>query len=684
VNRLASEPSPYLRQHASNPVDWFPWGDEAFARAAEEDRPVLLSIGYSACHWCHVMERESFADPEVAALLNAAFVCVKVDREERPDLDAFYMAVCQGMTGSGGWPLTLLLTPDRKPFFAATYLPKRARFGHLGLMELVPRVTELWRERRGEVLAAAERILEGLRAAPPAAQADPGEALLERGFRELKRAFDPARGGFGDAPKFPPAHALWFLLRRHRRHGSPDALAMVCRTLDAMRDGGIYDHLGGGFHRYATDAEWRVPHFEKMLYDQALLASAYAEAWQATGEGAYRETARATLDYLLRDLAAPGGGFFSSEDADIEGEEGRFYLWTRREVLDALGPEDGEVFCRWMNVAEEGNFSDPVTGRADGRNILFHGPGAGADPPGMESWRRKLFEARARRPRPGLDDKVLADWNGLAIAALALAGRALGEPRYIEAAGRAAAFVAASMTGPDGTLLHRWHGGRAGIPGFLDDYAFLAHGLIELHAATWDASHLRRALELTEAMLARFGDPAGGVLFLAAAGPDAPPVRTREVFDGSLPSGNSVAFDNLLRLAALTGRADLAERAWTLARAFAPQVERAPSGFCRFLSALDRALGPSVEVVVVGEWGAPGTRALLEPLERGFLPGVAALFKPAGDAAEVERLAPFTAPMAMVDGKAAAYLCSNGACGRAVADPAAMMDAITAALGDTA
>ena len=666
MNRLGAESSPYLLQHASNPVDWYPWGDEAFSRAEAEDKPVFLSIGYSACHWCHVMERESFADPEAAALLNAVFVCIKVDREERPDVDAAYMAACRALTGGGGWPLTLLLTPGRRPFFAATYLPKTARFGREGLMDLAARARELWRTRRVELSEAAERVQNALRDEGPRPGDDvPGRDLLERAYRDLKGSFDPSWGGFGDAPKFPMPHALRFLLRHHHRFPGSAALSMVRHTLDAMRAGGIYDQLGGGFHRYATDARWRVPHFEKMLGDQALLSLAYTEAWQVSGEPAYRATVEETLDYVLRDLAGAEGGFYCAEDADSEGEEGKYYKWTRAEILQVLGAEAGGAFCRLMNVEA-------------GAGILFRSPPKADDPDPAEvdAWRRTLLAARALRVRPGKDDKVLTDWNGLAIAAFARAGRAMGEPRYIAAAERAAAFITSDLTALDGTLLHRWRAGGGGVPGFLDDYAFFILGLLELHAATWKSSHLRTALALAEQMAERLGDPEEGGYFMSAPGPDGPGTRIKTLFDGALPSGNSAAMDALLRLAALTGWSDLADRAWTLARLFAPAADRSPSGFAHFLSALDFGLGPSCEVVVAGRDGAPDTRGLLGPLERGFHPRAVALFKADGASAEVDLLAPFAEPMGMINGNATAYICVGNACGRPLHAPSEMVERI--------
>lgn len=691
MNRLAGEKSPYLLQHAANPVGWHPWGEEAFARARREDKPVFLSIGYSTCHWCHVMERESFADEEVARALNSAFICVKVDREERPDLDRHYMAVCQALTGAGGWPLTIVMTPDKRAFFAGTYFPKSRRWGRPGLLELAPLIGEAWRTRRAEVLRSAAEIVEALDRGRAAGRVGGGgpltAATLDEAFRGLRADFDEAHGGFGGAPKFPTPHRIAFLLRYGRRTGNAEALAMAAATLEAMRRGGICDQIGFGFHRYSTDAEWRVPHFEKMLYDQALLTEVYAEAFLATGNGAFRRTAAEVADYVLRDLAAPEGGFYAAEDADSEGEEGRFYLWTLDEVRAVLDPAEAELAAREFRLEAAGNFAEPGRDR-DGRNVLYRGrPGGGgqAAPGGwpgddegrLDAVRAKLFRARAKRPRPFLDTKVLADWNGLMIAALASVHRITGEARYLRAAERAADFVLDTMAAPDGRLRHVSIGGEARVPAFLDDHAFLVKGLLALYEAGFDPVHLEQALDLTERSFELFwDDEAGG--FYAEAGVEAGS-RGKEVYDGAVPSGNSVMLTDLLRLARLTGRPDLEEKAARLSGAFAGDVAGHPPSHAAFLCGLDLALGPSREVVVVGRREGRETKQMLEAAAGSFVPDTVILFKPmdeAGAAQRLERLAPFTKEMDVGGGFAAAYVCSGGACARPVMSAAELREAL--------
>jgi uncharacterized protein YyaL (SSP411 family) len=686
LNRLAREKSPYLLQHAHDPVDWYPWGDEAFDRARREDRPVFLSVGYSTCHWCHVMERESFADPDTAAVLNRDFVAVKVDREERPDLDQRFMAVCQSLTGSGGWPLTIVMTPDRRPFFAGTYFPPSRRWGRPGLLELLPAIAESWRTRREEILRSAGEVAAAVVRSRSDATARPGAKLtaatLDEAFRELAADFDRERGGFGGAPKFPIPHHLGFLLRYWRRTGAGEALGMAGKTLKAMRRGGIYDHLGFGFHRYATDADWRVPHFEKMLYDQALLCEVYAEAFAATGRAEFRRTAAEVADYVLRELALPDGGFATGEDADSEGEEGRFYLWTRGELDRVLGPEDGRIAALVFGVSDGGSQTDRGS-PPDGRAVLSKVPvpeklglESGSLDSTIESIRQRLLGARAERPRPFRDTKVLADWNGLMVAGLAAVHGVTGESRHLRAANAAADFVLDKMRGPDGRLMHVFSDGEARVPAFLDDHAFLIKALIALYEADYDPRRLETALALAERTVALFWDGAGGGFFFDDGRESGP--RAKEIYDGAVPSGNSVMFMILLRLARLAGRADLEVRASRLAAAFSSHVAGHPRMHTEFLCGLDYALGPSREVVVVGRPGAPDTKALLAALRGSCLRDIAVLFKPAGggDAATIERLAPFTKDMNAGGGRAAAYVCSGGACRRPVSSAAELLEAL--------
>ncbi len=689
TNRLAGEKSPYLLQHAHNPVDWFPWGEEAFETARRLDRPVFLSIGYATCHWCHVMEKESFENPEVAELMNRAFVSVKVDREERPDLDHIYMTACQMLTGSGGWPLTIVMTPEKMPFFAATYIPPKARFGRAGMVELVPRLQDVWENRRDEVMDSAGKILAALEtAAVPEAEGDLGMEALDRAFEELSGSFDARHGGFGKAPKFPSPHNLLFLLRYWKRTGNPRALEMVESTLAAMRRGGLFDHVGFGFHRYATDETWLVPHFEKMLYDQAMLAMTYVEAWQATGKGLYRRTAEAVFAYLLRDMVTPEGGLCAAEDADSEGVEGKFYVWTEREIRDTLPESDADLVIRAFNVSEEGNFRDEATGRKTGENILHRSQGPQARPLNpdekarLEAARETLFGIRERRVRPLRDDKVLTDWNGLMIAALARGARAFENPAYAEAAARAAAVVEARLSGAGGRLLHRYRDGQAAVEGLLDDYAFLAWGLLELYEATFEEKHLRWALELADVMRSRFEDAERGGFFFAAKGAEDLIVRKKEFQDAAVPAGNSVAALILLRLARLTGRSDLEESASGVFQALAGTVDRLPSAFTFLLSALDFATGPTQEVVIVGDRDGDDTRAMVQVLGSRFLPDTVTLLRPADRGTpDIDTLAPFVRHHEMVEGKAAAYVCRDRACRAPVTGSQALLAAIEGAAG---
>ena len=679
-NRLADEKSPYLLQHAGNPVDWYPWGEEAFTAARELDRPIFLSIGYATCHWCHVMERESFEDEQVARLMNETFINVKVDREERPDIDGIYMTVAQMATGQGGWPLTVVMTPERLPFFSGTYFPRESRFGRPGMVDLVPRIGQLWQTRRQDLLESAAAIQRNLQqlGAQESGVAAPGADTLARGFDELAREFDPTHGGFGRAPKFPTPHRLLFLLRYWRRTGNEDALRMVERTLDAMRHGGVFDQLGFGFHRYSTDREWLLPHFEKMLYDQALLAMAYVEAGQATGEPRHARVAAEVLEYVIRDLADPAGGFHSAEDADSEGEEGRFYVWTDAEFREVVGPENADLAAAAWRVQPRGNFIDEATGERPGTNIL-HGGGpsasgereAGMGPDERErrlnEARRQLFDRRENRVRPLRDDKVLTDWNGLIIAALAKASFALAEPRFAAAAERASDFLWRTMW-KDGVLLHRYRQGDADIDGNLDDYAFLAWAEIELHQAMQGAEHLRRAKLLTDAMLARFREPGSpGLFFTPEDRPDLI-VRRKEVYDGAVPSGNSVALHNLLRLARLTADPAYERAASEIATGFARVVEAHPSAFTWFLSGLEFVADGGRELVIAGDPASDAFRAMLAAARSGYRPHLVTLVRPAGiDSAALEQLAPFMIEFAGdPEADATAWLCRGLLCERPV------------------
>ncbi|NPV63083.1 MAG: thioredoxin domain-containing protein [Methanotrichaceae archaeon] len=672
-NRLISEKSPYLLQHAYNPVDWYPWGEEAFQKAKKTDKLIFLSIGYSTCHWCHVMAHESFEDPEVAELMNEAFISIKVDREERPDIDQIFMKVCLMATGSGGWPLTIIMTPDKKPVFAATYIPKGGRFGMGGLKELIPQIRTMWKEDREKMLQSADRMVAGL----GRQEKKPAQALdvsaLEKCYGGLSSTFDSQNGGFGVAPKFPTPHNLMFLLRYWQRSKDPYALQMVETTLQAMRMGGVYDQVGFGFHRYSTDAEWFVPHFEKMLYDQALLAMAYIEAYQATGKEEYASTAREVLEYVLRDMTSPEGGFYSAEDADSEGVEGKFYLWSAEELKRLLSTEEMGLLIRLYDVHQDGNFElgqnilrlrSSVYDAASTLNISLD-----SLRDRVEAIRRKLFSARQGRVRPLRDDKILADWNGLQIAALSKAARALNEQKYAEAASRAAKFVLEKMRTPDGRLLHRFKG-EAGIRANLDDYAFTVWGLIEVYECTFEASYLREALLLNSDMLDHFWDGQHGGLFFTADDAEPLLVRQKEVYDGAVPSGNSVAMLNLLRLSHLTGRPELEEKASLLADSFSGQVASHPLGHSMFMCALDLALGPAYEVALVGTDGDEVLAEMLAALGSRFLPRASVVLV----SDDMREMAEYARGLSMLNGRATAYVCSGYSCEAPTNEPQKMID----------
>ncbi|HEU4929061.1 MAG TPA: thioredoxin domain-containing protein [Candidatus Krumholzibacteria bacterium] len=672
-NRLALEKSPYLRQHADNPVDWYPWGEEAFAKARAEDKPVFLSIGYSTCHWCHVMEHESFEDAEVAALMNRAFVCVKVDREERPDVDHIYMTVCQMMTGGGGWPLTLLLTPDRRPFFAATYIPKPS------MLAFIPRVESAWREQRDSILTDSERVTRALESAVSAERGGQLAAdVLHDGYRGFLASFDSTYGGFGARPKFPSPHNHIFLLRYWKRTQDANALAMVEKSLERMRRGGIFDQVGFGFHRYSTDATWLLPHFEKMLYDQALLLMAYTEAYHATRKETYRATALEIAQYVMRDLSSPEGGFYSAEDADSEGEEGKFYVWTRSELETVLGG-DAALAASVFGVEDAGNFAEEASGHRSGANVL-HLPrplseaasasrmDEGALRARMDAVRERLLEARAQRVRPHLDDKILTDWNGLMIAALARAGRLLEQPELIKRAREAAAFVEAKLTRRGGALVHRYRDGDAAIDGMLDDYAFFAWGLLELYEATFDVAYLERAVELTKHMDDRFADRNGGY-FMTTKDTDDVIVRPKEIHDGAVPSGNSVAMLNLARIARFTGEMKWDQKARAVGESFAAQVAQIPMAHAFVMTALDFILGPTFEVVVSGKAGAPDTRRMLSALDHPYVPNKVMVLRPSDDPDDLVELVPYARDQVPVGSAATAYICRNFACDLPTTDP---------------
>jgi uncharacterized protein YyaL (SSP411 family) len=677
-NRLINEKSPYLLQHAYNPVDWFPWSEEAFEKAKTENKPVFLSIGYSTCHWCHVMEKECFNDEEVAALLNKAFVCIKVDREERPDLDATYMAVCQALGRNCGWPLHILMTPRKNPFFAATYIPKTGRGGMLGLMELVPQVMEIWETRKTQLEIVGADIRSRVEALEKRIETEEGlgSEVLDAAYEKLVADFDAENGGFGTAPKFPRPHTLLFLLRYWKRTGKKEARAMVEKTLRAMRLGGIFDQLGFGFHRYSTDSQWLVPHFEKMLYDQALLALAYTEAYQVTGAPKFKLTAKETLDYVLRDLVSPEGGFYSAEDADSEGEEGKFYLWTMEEITRTLPEDEAEFAVRLFGVLPEGNYVDGTVGGRNHRNILhFPKPlDSIASEAGLTveelihrlgKVRNALFEERKNRVRPLRDEKVLADWNGLMIAALARAGGVFEEPKYLQAAVKAAEFVLSNLRKPDGTLCHVWVRGEKAADGFLDDYAFLTFGLIELYEAMFEEKYLRAATDLTDIMVSRFWDVKDGGFYFTNKNAETTMPSMKHVYDGALPSGNSVALLNLLRLGRLGGALGYEEAARKMLKVFAGEVKEAPQAYTFMLAGLDFALGPAYNVVLVGERDLKDTQEMLTTLRKKYAPNVVISLKQPNQAG---------AGYEKIGGKVTAYVCRGQTCMAPTTEAAKMLE----------
>jgi len=662
-NRLINEKSSYLLQHAFNPVDWYPWSQEALDKAKAEDKPVFLSIGYASCHWCHVMEEECFNDPQVAEQLNQSFVCIKVDREERPDLDAAYMAVCQAMGRSCGWPLNILMTPKLNPFYAASYIPKYSRLELVGMLDLVPQVMQIWKRQRSQLEIVGADIksrIEVMEKRTP--QKELGKEILQDSYDRLTLDFDKENGGFGTAPKFPRPHNLLFLLRYYARTGQKNALTMVEKTLRQMRLGGIFDQIGFGFHRYSTDAVWLVPHFEKMLYDQALLTLAYIEAYQATGAGKFRLTAKETIDYLVRDLSSPEGGFYSAQDADTEGQEGKFYLWTMQEVVEPLPPSDADLAVHLFGLTAEGNYIDD-SGKRNGKNIL-HLPLALEETATLNNLtldqliarlgiiRNKLFETRKKRVTPAKDDKILTDWNGLIIAALAKTSQVLGEQKYSQTASETADFLLKHMRGENGLLYHRFAKGERAIEGFLDDYAFFVYGLIELYQTNFKEEYLQAAADLTKTMMTKFWDEKNGG-FYQTQNSEATMPRIKQLYDGAVPSGNSVALQDLLWLSRLTNEPTYDTMALQMTRTFAQEIEGAPEAYTFFLSATDFLIGPSYSVTLIGDLKEKDTSEMLNALRKNYLPTTVITFKYPSKAGLGYQ---------QIDGKATAYVCQNQTC----------------------
>jgi hypothetical protein len=668
TNRLAREKSPYLLQHARNPVDWFAWGDEAFEKGRSENKPIFLSIGYSTCHWCHVMERESFENDGVAAFLNEHFISIKVDREERPDVDKIYMTFVQATTGSGGWPMTVFLTPELKPFFGGTYFPPDNRHGRPGFLQLLRHIQQLWDTRRDELVESAvdaHAKLEQMALGNDPSDVAPGEEALRHAGLQLMRMFDPRHGGFGGAPKFPQPSQPQFLLRYAKRFADGEAMRMVLQTCERMAMGGIHDQLGGGFARYSVDAEWLVPHFEKMLYDNAQLVQLYLDAHLVSAnselrtpnsEISFADVARDILDYILRDMTHPEGGFYSAEDADSEGHEGKFYCWTRAELEKLLAPEEFNVTVRYFGITEQGNFVDhshpePLAGQ----NVLsMVAPELPDTDKGLlESAKKKMLEARAKRVRPHLDDKILASWNGLALGAFARAYAVLGDEKYRAAAEKNVKFIREKLWLSDGTLFHRWRDGERDKVELLDGYAFMLSGVIELYEATLEPQHLDFAIALAEAMLVKFFDAENGGFWQSLAAKDLI-LRVKEDYDGAEPSGNSVAALALLKLGAMAGRVEFTQAAEKTLKLFAARLQQAPQAVPYLSSALDFSLQEPKRAVVAGEPGAARTRELLRAIHSVYQPNKVVL----GNRGAVEEFAR-TLP---AKEEAVVYLCTGNAC----------------------
>lgn len=672
-NHLINEKSPYLLQHAHNPVDWHPWAEDTFSKAKNENKPVFLSIGYSTCHWCHVMAHESFEDPEIGELLNRVFVPVKVDREERPDIDSTYMNVCQMMTGSGGWPLTIIMTPDKKPFFSGTYFPKESRYGNLGLKEIILKVEDLWKNKPQEALISADKIVNLLeKISVVENKEDLNNELLDNAYTALKESFDKVHGGFGMIQKFPTPHNLYFLMRYWKRNSSATSWKMVKKTLERMQQGGIYDQVGFGFHRYAVDPEWLVPHFEKMLYDQALISMAYLESFQISGEEKYAKTAKEIFEYVLRDLKSPEGGFYSAEDADSEGVEGKFYVWSKEEIDVILG-DSSELICDIFQVQKEGNFKEESTGKNTGKNILFLKKSLEEISKEkqislkklesiIEESRRKLFQVREKRIHPHKDDKILTDWNGLMIAALSRGSKVFKEERYLKAAEKAVDFIFKNLYS-NKRLLHRYREGQGAINGYLDDYAFLIWGLLELYQASFKVKYLSKAFELNQSLLDQFLDKSEGGFYFTPADGETVLLRKKESYDSAIPSGNSVQVLNLLKMSLLSEDARLKETAHNCLNYFSSKIKRSPLGHTHFLNALDFEWGPYWKLVIACPPGKKNSKKISQLLSTYFLPNLVMVLKED----DLEEKWPFEVQDSFsakksIENQCAAYLCSDKDC----------------------
>ncbi|MBF0227660.1 MAG: thioredoxin domain-containing protein [Desulfobacterales bacterium] len=664
TNRLINEKSPYLLQHAHNPVNWYPWSEEAFKEAINQDKPIFLSIGYSTCHWCHVMEKESFEDIEVANYLNDTFICIKVDREERPDIDAVYMSACYMLTGGGGWPLTIFMTNNKKPFFATTYLPKHSVFNRPGIIELCQNVKQLWNTKKSSLLESSEKILTILNNSFAFNSNNSlNESVFQKTYFILESSFDSEHGGFLPAPKFPVPHRLIFLMRYYKKTGNEKSIYMVKKTLESIRIGGIWEHVGFGFHRYSTDGKWIVPHFEKMLYDQALLCLAYIEAYSITKDNFYSKTCSEILTYVLRDMTSTEGVFFSAEDADSEGEEGKFYVWKTSEVKEILGKDEANIWESLFNLKEDGNFLEEATRHKTGTNILYL-----TKPLNDElnfKWddiREKLFKIRKSRIHPFKDDKILTDWNGLMIAAFSLTSRILNKSDYMYSAKKSADFILTKMINNDGRLFHSFRNGETGIKGNLNDYAFFIMGLIELYASNFEIEYLQQAINLQRIMIEEYWDKKDGGFFISSESNDDLPVRPKELYDGAIPSANSIALLNLIKLSRLTGNKYFEDTAKKLLNVFSEAVSKNPSAYTQFLISFDFYLNTGQEVVITGEMDNPQTKDMIAVLNDKFNPYRVVIIKHEKNKELLEEIAPFTKDMKIFKDTTYAYVCKNFTC----------------------
>ena len=666
VNRLAKESSPYLLQHKNNPVDWYPWGDEAFQKALELNRPIFLSIGYSTCHWCHVMEHESFEDEQVAQILNDNFISIKVDREERPEIDHLYMSVCQAMTGKGGWPLTIIMTPDKHPFFAGTYFPKKGRMGRPGMIELLPAISDAWINKRDELIQSANQIKKYLIDSNiKKVGGQLNQTILSNTNSQFINRYDKIHGGFGAKPKFPSPHNLIYLLRYHNMSGDKTPLLMVEKTLQQIRLGGIFDHVGFGFHRYSTDQEWILPHFEKMLYDQAMLTLAYTEAYQITNNQLYKKTAEEILTYVQRDMTDKRGGFYSAEDADSENEEGLFYLWTIEEIKNVLNSKESELLIKTYGLDVKGNYIDEATGTKTKKNILYLKTPIKT----LESKNRlnqilkKLHSVREKRIHPFKDDKILTDWNGLMIAAFAKAGDVFNSDDYIQQAEKSAQFILKNLTDKNGRLLKRYRNGNSGLDAHLDDYAFFIWGLLELYEATFDVTYLTEAIQLSDIMVNEFWDITNGGFFLGSESSEKLIVRAKTGYDGAIPSGNSVAAMNCSRLNRITGEIKWAQISDKIFTTFSNEIQQTPSGYASMINAFLFNSDNPKEIVIVGSGKNSETKAAIKKIKSEYVPNKVIIFKDTDD--PLKKLSPvarWTVTQETIDDKTTYYICQDFAC----------------------